>query len=79
MVLSFTPLLLEYCPNFDATITPHYMERRGLQWQNEFRYLLAPGSGTMALDWLPNDRIYTGPDGTDKMPPAGYTTGAIPV
>ncbi|WP_050116798.1 LPS assembly protein LptD [Yersinia pseudotuberculosis] len=60
------PYYWNIAPNFDATITPHYMERRGLQWQNEFRYLLAPGSGTMALDWLPNDRIYTGPDGTDK-------------
>ncbi|MFV8767113.1 LPS assembly protein LptD, partial [Yersinia enterocolitica] len=62
------PYYWNIAPNFDATITPHYMERRGLQWQNEFRYLLAPGSGTMALDWLPSDRLYHGTDGTEKDP-----------
>ncbi|AUQ40970.1 LPS assembly protein LptD [Yersinia ruckeri] len=54
----FLPYYWNIAPNFDATITPHYMEKRGTQLQNEFRYLLAPGSGTMALDWLPSDREY---------------------
>ncbi|EEQ08310.1 hypothetical protein yberc0001_9540 [Yersinia bercovieri ATCC 43970] len=62
------PYYWNIAPNFDATITPHYMERRGLQWQNEFRYLLAPGSGTMALDWLPSDRLYHGQDGKEQDP-----------
>lgn len=31
--------LLEYRPNFDATITPKYMSLRGWQLDNEFRYL----------------------------------------
>ncbi|AEW44305.1 LPS-assembly lipoprotein [Serratia symbiotica str. 'Cinara cedri'] len=44
--------------NYDATVTPHYMSGRGLQWQNEFRYLIRPGVGLMELDWLPADKEY---------------------
>lgn len=43
-------------PNLDATITPHTIGSRGLQWQLEGRYLLAPGSGVVAYDYLHHDR-----------------------
>lgn len=58
------PYYWNIAANYDATITPHYIDSRGLQWQNEFRYLNRPGSGVMAFDWLPNDRLYrnTSPD-----------------
>ena len=53
------PWYWNIAPDYDATITSHWIERRGLQWQNEFRYLAAaPGSGTMAFDWLPSDKKY---------------------
>lgn len=52
------PYYWNIAPNFDATLTPHYIGERGMQYQNEFRYLLAPGTGTMAFDWLKNDRLY---------------------
>lgn len=52
------PYYWNIAPNFDATITPHYMTKRGLQWQNEFRYLTQPGMGTIELDWLPSDNEY---------------------
>lgn len=52
------PYYWNLAPNYDVTITPHYMARRGLQWQHEFRYLMRPGSGLMALDWLVNDKEY---------------------
>lgn len=52
------PYYWNIAPNFDATITPNYMSKRGLQWQTEFRYLTQPGLGTVALDWLPNDHEY---------------------
>lgn len=35
------PYYWNIAPNFDATITPHYIAERGMQYQNEFRYLLA--------------------------------------
>ncbi|HEI8866821.1 TPA: LPS assembly protein LptD [Serratia odorifera] len=52
------PYYWNIAPNFDATITPHYMTKRGLQLQNEFRYLTQPGAGTIEFDWLPNDSEY---------------------
>lgn len=52
------PYYWNIAPNFDATITPHYMTQRGLQLQNEFRYLTQPGLGTLGFDWLPTDRQY---------------------
>lgn len=53
-----TPYYWNIAPNFDATLTPHLLTKRGLQWQNEFRYLVAPGTGTIQLDWLPSDSEY---------------------
>ncbi|KAA9002650.1 LPS assembly protein LptD [Affinibrenneria salicis] len=53
-----TPYYWNIAPAFDATLTPHLLTKRGVQWQNEFRYLVAPGTGLVELDWLPDDREY---------------------
>ncbi|WP_176223465.1 LPS assembly protein LptD [Lonsdalea britannica] len=53
-----TPYYWNIAPNFDATITPHLQTKRGLQWENEFRYLTRAGAGVFELDWLPNDKQY---------------------
>lgn len=52
------PYYWNIAPNYDITFTPHYISKRGLEWKNEFRYLMQPGSGRIALDWLPNDKDY---------------------
>lgn len=53
------PYYWNIAPNFDATITPHYMEKRGnIQWQNEFRYLTQAGAGLVEFDYLPSDSVY---------------------
>ena len=53
------PYYWNIAPNFDATITPHYMDKRGnIQWQNEFRYLTQAGMGLMEFDYLPSDDVY---------------------
>ncbi|MGY2923572.1 lipopolysaccharide assembly outer membrane protein LptD (OstA) [Ewingella americana] len=39
------PYYWNIAPNYDATITPNYMSNRGLQLQNEFRYLTGLGAG----------------------------------
>ncbi|ELY4522592.1 LPS assembly protein LptD [Cronobacter turicensis] len=53
------PYYWNIAPNFDATITPHYMHKRGnVQWQNEFRYLTHAGAGLMEFDYLPSDNVY---------------------
>ncbi|ACS84416.1 LPS assembly protein LptD [Musicola paradisiaca] len=53
-----TPYYWNIAPNYDATITPHVQTKRGLQWQNEFRYLTQPGLGQIEFDWLPDDKQY---------------------
>lgn len=42
-------------PDMDATITPRYMSKRGMQMQGEFRYLDADYSGQDNLEYLPSD------------------------
>lgn len=51
------PYYWNIAPNYDATITPHYMSKRGTQLQNEFRYLTVAGSGVMEFDYLANDKL----------------------
>ncbi|PKE32647.1 LPS assembly protein LptD [Rahnella sp. AA] len=50
------PYYWNIAPNYDATITPNYMSNRGLQLQNEFRYLTVAGAGLMEFDYLGNDK-----------------------
>lgn len=60
------PYYWNIAPNFDATITPHYMEKRGgIQWQNEFRYLTQAGLGLMEFDYLPSDDEYKNEQGVN--------------
>src|SRR3989344_3376204 len=52
-----TPYYFNLAPNYDYTLTPHYMSLRGLQWQNEFRYLTRHSEGGFNLEVLPHDRM----------------------
>ncbi|WP_213993999.1 LPS assembly protein LptD [Sodalis sp. dw_96] len=52
------PYYFNLAPNYDDTLTPNYMSKRGLQLQNEFRYLTTPGAGLVEFDYLPNDSEY---------------------
>lgn len=54
------PYYWNIAPNMDATITPHYMDKRsGVMWENEFRYLTEAGQGLFELDYLPSDSVYS--------------------
>ncbi|MEO3990072.1 LPS assembly protein LptD [Pseudocitrobacter cyperus] len=56
----YLPYYWNIAPNMDATITPHYMHKRGgIMWENEFRYLTKAGAGLMELDYLPSDKVYS--------------------
>lgn len=55
-----TPYYFNLAPNFDDTLTPELMTRRGLQLQNEFRYLTQRSGGELNLEVLPNDRLADG-------------------
>lgn len=52
-----TPYYFNLAPNYDYTLTPHYMSAHGLQWQNEFRYLTRHSEGEFDLEVLPHDRM----------------------
>ncbi|MDM2845085.1 LPS assembly protein LptD [Citrobacter sp. Cpo090] len=55
----YLPYYWNIAPNMDATITPHYMHRRGgIMWENEFRYLTQAGVGLMEFDYLNSDKVY---------------------
>ncbi|MBI3547090.1 MAG: LPS-assembly protein LptD [Gammaproteobacteria bacterium] len=52
-----TPYYLNLAPNYDATLTPHYMSERGTQWQSELRYLTRQSDGILEFEILPHDHI----------------------
>lgn len=49
------PFYWNIAPNYDATITPRLMSRRGLMLNNEFRYMGQGLGGLLQFDFLPND------------------------
>ncbi len=51
------PLYLNVSENFDATISPRYMRKRGTQFNNEFRYLQPNAVGEVHADVLQSDMI----------------------
>ena len=56
------PYYWNIAPNMDATISPRVMSKRGVQLNNEFRYLnTAMGGvyrGTLTAEYLPDDRLH---------------------
>jgi LPS-assembly protein len=55
------PYYLNLAPNYDATITPRIMTKRGVLVNGEFRYIVATpfgaGMGNWVGEYLPDDRI----------------------
>ncbi len=49
------PFYWNIAPNYDATITPRWLSKRGLQTQSEFRYLGQALHGELGLEFLQND------------------------
>lgn len=52
-----TPYYFNLAPNYDATLTPRLMSRRGLQLGGEFRYLTPSYAGEAYAEVLANDRV----------------------
>lgn len=50
------PYYLNLAPNYDATLYPRLLSKRGVQLGGEFRYLLGEARGVNRLEYLPNDR-----------------------
>ncbi|WP_296751665.1 LPS-assembly protein LptD [Thiobacillus sp.] len=51
------PYYLNLAPNYDATLYPRLLSKRGVQLGGEFRYLLAGAHGENRLEYLPNDSV----------------------
>jgi LPS-assembly protein len=51
------PYYLNIAPNYDATLTPRILSKRGEQLAGEFRYLNATGEGSISGDYLGQDEI----------------------
>ena len=56
------PYYLNLAPNYDATITPRVMTKRGVQVGGQFRYLFPSFQGETDVEVLPHDRVA----GTDR-------------
>jgi len=57
-----TPFYWNIAENMDATLTPHYMSKRGLQLLTEFRYLSGDQSGIIDLEYLDKDNALKNAD-----------------
>ena len=51
------PYYWNIAPNYDATLAPRIMTRRGVQFGGELRYLGEDYQGTTRLEWMPNDKV----------------------
>ncbi len=54
------PYYWNIAPNRDATITPRVMAKRGVELQNEFRYIDPQYRGEFHFEVLPDDRVKNG-------------------
>ena len=51
------PFYWNIAPEYDATITPRVMAKRGIQVGTEFRYLQPGYTGNAQIEYLPNDEV----------------------
>ena len=50
------PYYFNLAPNYDLTLEPRYMSKRGTQVRNDFRYLLPNSRGEFGFEYLGNDK-----------------------
>ncbi|RDI41490.1 LPS-assembly protein LptD [Aquicella lusitana] len=53
-----TPFYWNMAPNYDMTITPGLLSKRGILLSDNFRYLTTTSAGNFDLSVLPNDRFF---------------------
>jgi LPS-assembly protein len=51
------PIYLNLAPNYDATLNPRYMSKRGASLGGEFRWLYREGSGRLSGNYMPHDSL----------------------
>ncbi|WP_460714347.1 LPS-assembly protein LptD [Lysobacter terrae] len=74
------PIYLNLAPNYDATLIPRLMAKRGISLGGEFRWLYPQGSGIVSGNYMPNDQL---PDdeperyANDRNGPPGNNRGSF--
>lgn len=69
------PIYINLAPNYDMTLSPRIMTKRGAALGAEFRYLNEAGAGTLRGLWMPKDdlrdreRGFVGFDGYQNLTP----------
>lgn len=51
------PYYWNIAPNYDATLRPRYLSKRGVLLAGDFRYLTEITAGEMTLEFMPNDSL----------------------
>lgn len=51
------PVYLNLAPNYDATLAPRWISKRGILLNSEFRYLSTAMAGELRAEYLGNDRV----------------------
>lgn len=51
------PIYLNLAPNYDATLFPRIMTKRGVQLGGEFRWLYGDGKGQVSGEYMPEDKL----------------------
>lgn len=54
------PYYFNLAPNYDLTLTPELLSKRGYQLDSTFRYLLSKHEGSFSYTFLPGDTEYDG-------------------
>ncbi len=52
------PYYWNIAPNYDATINPHLISKRGWMLETEFRYLTEKSRGKLDVNYLANDKLF---------------------
>ena len=71
------PYYLNLAPSFDATLTPHYLSRRGPLLETEMRYLRPYSQGQLEFEYLPEDRLYQDQRGMLSYQHNGWTNSNL--
>lgn len=74
-----TPYYFNLAPNYDATLYPQYMTKRGLMMEGEFRYLTKSSEGQFGGAYLNDDSDERKKQSDYEKKPAICSTGSIKV
>lgn len=55
---AIAPFYWNLAPNYDMTLTPSLLSKRGLQMGDEFRYLSTTSEGNINVTVLPSDKVF---------------------